>query len=165
MSTALPPFHGERMQRYGEQMEAIASAEIATWPSGAPMAMWPRMQAITLEIIVRTIFGQAERERLARLRSRLRDELMTLLIAGHETTATSLAWAIERLLRTPGALERRRSGDDAYLVHRREDVYPRAARLRPERCLGAAFAQFEMKAVLRVLAREVRLSPARAGRR
>jgi cytochrome P450 len=155
----------------------------------------------------------------------LRDELMTLLVAGHETTATSLAWAIERLLRHPGAMERLRSGDEEYLdavvketlrlrpvlaivarklqapmriagydlpagitvapcihlVHRREDIYPQAARFRPERfieqpagtytwlpfgggvrrCLGAAFAQFEMKTVLRVLAREVRLSPVR----
>lgn len=301
----LPPFHGERMQRYGEQMEQIASAEVATWPTGEPMAMWPRMQAVTLEIIVRTIFGEAEGERLQRLRARLResaelttdwrtmlamatigpdriakanifrrrmdpvdavvyeaiaarraegdlegrddilsmllqarhedgspmtdvelrDELMTLLIAGHETTATSLSWAIERLLRTDGAMDRLRSGDEDYLdavvketlrlrpvlpivvrklqapmeiggwslpagvtvapcihlVHRREDVYPQAARFRPERflekpagtytwlpfgggvrrCLGAAFAQFEMKTVLRVLANEVRLSPAR----
>jgi cytochrome P450 len=301
----LPPFHGERMQRYGEQMEQIASAEIATWRRDEPMRLWPRMQAVTLEIIVRTIFGEAEGERLQRLRARLRetaalttdwrtmlalatigpdrlgrstsfqrrldpvdaviheaiaarraegdlaarddilsmllqarhedgspmtdvelrDELMTLLVAGHETTATSLAWAIERLLRTPGAMERLREGEEDYLdavvketlrlrpvlpivvrklqapmeiagyelpagitvapcihlVHRREDVYPQAARFRPERfleqpagtytwlpfgggvrrCLGAAFAQFEMKTVLRVLAREVRLSPVR----
>ena len=36
----------------------------------------------------------------------LRDELMTLLVAGHETTATSLAWALERLLRHPEKLDR-----------------------------------------------------------
>jgi cytochrome P450 len=36
----------------------------------------------------------------------LRDELLTLLVAGHETTATSLAWAVERLVRHPGALDR-----------------------------------------------------------
>ena len=49
----------------------------------------------------------------------LRDELVTLLVAGHETTATSLAWAIERLVRHPAALERLREeaagDDDAYL--------------------------------------------------
>ena len=38
----------------------------------------------------------------------LRDELMTLLVAGHETTASSLAWAVERSVRTPGVLERLR---------------------------------------------------------
>ena len=36
----------------------------------------------------------------------LRDELITILLAGHETTATSIGWAFERLLRTPAALER-----------------------------------------------------------
>ena len=39
----------------------------------------------------------------------LRDELMTLLVAGHETTASSLAWAVERSVRTPGVLERLRA--------------------------------------------------------
>ena len=38
----------------------------------------------------------------------LRDELMTLLLAGHETTATALAWAVERLVRSRGAARRPR---------------------------------------------------------
>jgi cytochrome P450 len=151
----------------------------------------------------------------------LRDELMTILIAGHETTATALSWAIERLLRLPGGMARLREGDDDYadavvketlrlrpvlpvvvrqvkqpitvggvdfapgvtltpcihLVHRRPDVYPEPARFWPERflerpagtytwlpfgggvrrCLGAAFAQFEMQTILRVVAQERRL--------
>ena len=45
----------------------------------------------------------------------LRDELLTLLVAGHETTATALAWAIERLTRHPAALERLTRGG----AHRR----------------------------------------------
>src|SRR5919197_443218 len=45
----------------------------------------------------------------------LRDQLVTLLAAGHETTATALAWALERLARHPHALARLRAGDDAYL--------------------------------------------------
>ena len=153
----------------------------------------------------------------------LRDELMTLLLAGHETTATSLAWAVERLVRHPGAMARLRDGDEEiprrggqgdaaaapgpagrraqaqgarddrrldlpegatvtpciHLIHRRADVYPEPARFRPERfleqpagtytwlpfgggvrrCLGASFAQFEMKAVLRVIAGARRLRP------
>ena len=154
----------------------------------------------------------------------LRDELTTLLVAGHETTATALSWALERLARHPGAWARLRTGDEPYLdaviketlrlrpvlpivlrrlklpmeiggfelpagvaaapciylVHRREDLYPDARAFRPERflerpagtytwfpfgggirrCLGAAFAQFEMAAVLRVLARRcARLEP------
>jgi cytochrome P450 len=297
----LPPFHGERLQRYGEAMAAIARAEVATWPTGRPLKLWPRMQRVTLEVIVRTIFGDDDGARLDNLRARLRDavelttqprmmvrmaalgpdrveasrafrtrmapvdaavyeaiaarraqgdvsdrddilslllqarhedgspmsdqelrdELMTILIAGHETTATALSWAIERLLRLPGGMARLREGDDAYadavvketlrlrpvlpvvvrqvkqpitvggvdfapgvtltpcihLVHRRPDVYPEPARFWPERflerpagtytwlpfgggvrrCLGAAFAQFEMQTILRVVAQERRL--------
>ena len=49
----LPPFHGERMQAYGELIRDIAEAEVATWPTGTPIATRPRMQALTLEIIMR----------------------------------------------------------------------------------------------------------------
>jgi cytochrome P450 family 135 len=159
----------------------------------------------------------------------LRDELFTLLVAGHETTATSLSWAIERLVRHPDKWERLReealSGEDAYadavaketlrlrpvlpmvvrrltrpveigdwqlpagtyvnpcihLVHTRPDVYPEPHVFRPERfldqpagtytwipfgggvrrCLGATFALFEMKTVLKAIAREAALRPAR----
>jgi cytochrome P450 len=160
----------------------------------------------------------------------LRDELVTVIGAGHETTATALAWALERLIRHPAALERLteevRAGEgDEYvdgviretlrlrpvipfvgrklsepqtiggwdlpagarvapsihLVHRREDVYPEADAFRPERwlgvrpgpytflpfgggvrrCLGASFAETEMRAVLAEIVRSVRLAPAR----
>jgi cytochrome P450 len=149
----------------------------------------------------------------------LRDQLMTLLIAGHETTATGLAWSIERLLRHPRVMARLRlelgGGDDAYLgcviqeslrsrpvipfvlryateplsvggyltpadsliavsislIHQRADLYPGPREFRPERfedgktetfswlafgggvrrCLGAAFATYEMRIVLRCI--------------
>ena len=183
----LPPFHGQRMQRYGELMAEIAAEEIERWPSGEPYRLRPRMQAMTLEIILRAVFGLEQGERLERLRDELRklldmltrpqlllspmvmgpsgcpgsarsggcigagrradprgdrraqeaprtstsartscrccsqarhedgspmsdrelrDELLTLLVAGHETTATALAWAVERLIRHPDKLER-----------------------------------------------------------
>jgi cytochrome P450 len=145
----------------------------------------------------------------------LRDHLITLLLAGHETTATTLAWTFERLVRHPEAMERAASGDTAYvdaviqesqrlrpvityvmrtlqsqmevgghevpagatlgtsitLMHRRADLYPDPLAFRPERfldgkpetytwipfgggvrrCLGAAFASFEMRQVLSVV--------------
>ena len=59
------------MQRYGELMREIAEREIDGWPVGQPFALRPRTQAITLEIIMRTVFGIDDAERLARLRERL----------------------------------------------------------------------------------------------
>src|SRR5262245_28484541 len=182
----LPPFHGKRMQAYGELMASIAADEIDGWPTDEAIRMRPRMQAVTLEVILRTVFGVDEGERLTRLRDELRrtlnllahprrvlvllmlgperirrfpvfrrtldkvdrlifeaidarrkagnlpgpediaslllrarhedgrpmsdrelrDELMTLLVAGHETTATALSWAIELLARHPAELNR-----------------------------------------------------------
>jgi cytochrome P450 family 135 len=196
----LPPFHGERTQAYGEKMTEIAAREIESWPTGVPYKLRPRMQAITLEIILETVFGVHERERLEPLREALRefldlttnpavllpvlmigpdriksipafrrrvervdaliareigdrraaedlaeredvlsmlllarhedgspmsdaeirDELLTLLVAGHETTATALSWAMERLTRHPEKLERLRAevadGEEEYLT-------------------------------------------------
>jgi cytochrome P450 family 135 len=158
----------------------------------------------------------------------VRDQLMTLLMAGHETTATALAWSFDLLFRNPEAFERFRGelaeGHDAYLdavttetlrvrpvvpsvgrlinsplsvdgfelaagtavmasiylVHTRPDLYDDPYEFRPERflegapdtyswipfgggtrrCLGAAFASFEIKVVLRTILRRAMLRPA-----
>ncbi|MBS1870228.1 MAG: cytochrome P450 [Actinobacteria bacterium] len=70
----LPPFHGERMRAYGETMREVAERHVARWPVGRAFAVHPTMQAITLEIILRTVFGVQERadvERLAEPMKRL----------------------------------------------------------------------------------------------
>jgi cytochrome P450 len=67
----LPSFHGDRMRGYGEMMSDVARINIATWPIGKPFALWPRMQAISLEVVMRAVFGDAEGPRLAELRTRL----------------------------------------------------------------------------------------------
>jgi cytochrome P450 family 135 len=291
----LPPFHGERMQAYESAVREIAVREVESWPETTPFALHPRMQAITLEVILRAVFGvtdEARRERLrellpqlldttssaslqfrvllsrrferldplaslrqlsveidellfAEIRERrtdrhgedilsllalaqfedgagmsereLRDQLVTLLLAGHETTATALAWTADLLVRHPQVLQRLTDevdadGDDVYLravikeslrlrpvvplagrrltselqvngwtlpagtdvspaiwlTHTRADLYAEPFAFRPERfldgspttygwipfgggvrrCLGAAFAEFEMRVVL-----------------
>jgi cytochrome P450 family 135 len=183
----LPSFHGQRMQGYGEMMADVARREIDRWPLGEPFELWPRMQAISLEVVMRSVFGDVQGERLEELRRRmveltnwvngprrlallaavgersmtanpnfrkvmrpveelvleevrlrrsasdrneredvlamlertqgedgapmdskkLRDELVTFLSDG--PTATSLAWAFERLLRHPDKLARLRA--------------------------------------------------------
>src|SRR5689334_19921159 len=315
----LPPFHGERMRSYEETMNEIVAAEIDSWPLNAEFPIHARMQAVTLEVILRVVFGVSSGPRLDRLRKtlstvlqetatparqilglalqrfggpgpfahfdaqlrevdellfaeiaehrerpdlaeredmlsmlmqaefedgsrmedqELRDQLMTLLLAGHETTATALAWTFDLLLRHPAALARLRdslaAGEEDYLratiseslrlrpviplagrrlgtelsvdgltlpagtdvtpaiwlTHTRADVYPEPYAFRPERfldegpdtyawipfgggvrrCIGATFAEFEMRIVLReVLTRcELRKAspePERTGRR
>jgi cytochrome P450 len=69
----LPPFHGERMQGYAEMMEAVTRRELHRWPREEPFELWPRMQEITLEAIMRVVFGEVETERLRRLRRHLRE--------------------------------------------------------------------------------------------
>jgi cytochrome P450 len=199
----LPAFHGEKMARLGGLMTEVAEREVESWPRGEAIPLQPRMQRLTLEIILRAVFGLDPGERLDALRERLsemlafgdrpislvppdpdglvarvlekvgpfaefarlqqetdellfqliderrsgngarddvlamllearhedrspmsaqelRDELMTLLVAGHETTASSLAWAFERLARLPRVLSRLveelGSNGDAYLL-------------------------------------------------
>jgi cytochrome P450 family 135 len=68
----LPPFHGERMKAYSEMMAEVTRREVASWPIGEPFELWPRMQEITLEAIMRVVFGPAETESLQRLRVSLR---------------------------------------------------------------------------------------------
>jgi cytochrome P450 len=293
----LPPFHGDRMRAYEPLVREVAEREIASWPAGDAFPVHPRMQAVTLEVILRAVFGVEDRGRRAELSTLLngllartsspmlqfamlaarrlgvrspmerierenaeldelllaeirahgddgddilsllkqarfedgepmsdreiRDQLVTLLLAGHETTATGLAWTFDLLLRHPEVMERTvaavDAGEDAYvravvaeslrlrpvvplagrrlavpletadlslpagtdvtpaiwLTHTREDIYPEPYAFRPERflssppqtyawipfgggvrrCLGAAFAELEMRVVLTAVLR------------
>jgi cytochrome P450 len=93
----LPSFHGERMQRYGDLMREIAEREIGRWPVGEPFGLRPRTQAITLEIIMRAVFGIEDAERLARLGERL----AAMLDIGMQSRALA-AIAIPPVRRTIG---------------------------------------------------------------
>ncbi len=163
----LPPFHGEALKRWKDTIAEITHQELDTWVEGRPIRSLERMQAVTLEVIQRVIFGSRDPELRDALRSaldmtgsttrliamsllqrelgghspygrflgavrridallyeriddagggdsildtlkatgatreELRDQLVTLLAAGHETTATALAWALERVARNP----------------------------------------------------------------
>ncbi|HEY2768739.1 MAG TPA: cytochrome P450 [Solirubrobacteraceae bacterium] len=68
----LPSFHGRYMERYGAATGAVAREEIAKWPSGEPFALWPRMQDITLSVIMRAVFGELDTDHLLELRELLR---------------------------------------------------------------------------------------------
>ncbi|HET6448287.1 MAG TPA: cytochrome P450 [Conexibacter sp.] len=87
----LPPLHGERVQRYAELIDDVARAEVARWPRGAPLALWPRMQAITLEVIVRVVFGITEPARIERW-----GRLLTRLL----NTGTGRAFVVAQALST-----------------------------------------------------------------
>ncbi|HYH89712.1 MAG TPA: cytochrome P450 [Solirubrobacteraceae bacterium] len=307
----LPAFHGERMRALIGVMEEVAEREVAAWRPGEPFVLHQRTQALTLEIILRAVFGMVAGSRLDELRSTLkelldlgaspltllppfrrrlgplttwarfvdvrdhadalilaliderrrageegddvltmllaardeggqpmtdgdlRDELVTLLVAGHETTASALSWGFEQLMRAPDVLERVTGAaleDDTayleatvkeilrrrpvlpiaqprrikqpveiggrmypagpaftaciYLVHHDERVYREPYAFRPERfldgspgkfswipfgggvrrCLGASFAQLEMRIALRAILAAVEVTNALDGR-
>jgi cytochrome P450 len=67
----LPSFHGESIQRDAERIAAIAREAVRRWPLGEPFEMWPRMQAITLEVVMRAVFGDDDDGRMERLRALL----------------------------------------------------------------------------------------------
>jgi cytochrome P450 family 135 len=72
----LPAFHGERMRSYESVVEEIVTAEIDSWQLGREFPIHARMQAVTLEVILRAVFGVGEGPRLDRLRLLLRDLLV-----------------------------------------------------------------------------------------
>jgi cytochrome P450 len=70
----LPSFHGRAVQADSEMMAAVARREISRWPVGEPFVLWPRMQDVTLDVVMRAVFGpDSETPRLQPLRERLRE--------------------------------------------------------------------------------------------
>ena len=86
----LPPFHGQQVARYRETVREIVDAELDRWPTGEPFALHPRMQAITLEVILRIVFGVERGPRLDALRAAL-PRVVGL------TPLTLLRWIVPRL--------------------------------------------------------------------
>ena len=83
----LPPFHGERVQGYGETMRDITDREIASWPVGASFPIRRAMQRITLDVILRTVFGVDDGPLFATLRQRIEDLLAVAREPDHPAAA------------------------------------------------------------------------------
>jgi cytochrome P450 len=71
----LPAFHGEKMEALTDLMSEVAEEQAASWPRDEAVALHPRLQALTLEVILRTVFGLDSGERLDALRTRLTEIL------------------------------------------------------------------------------------------
>jgi cytochrome P450 len=67
----LPSFHGQRMKDYGAMMTDVAEGEVGKWPTGEPFELWPRMQSISLEVVMRSVFEGIDPQRAQLLRRRL----------------------------------------------------------------------------------------------
>lgn len=101
----LPAFHGERMQGYGEMMREVARGEIAGWPLGEPFKLWPRMQAISLEVVMRSVFDTMEprrrellRERLVTLTAWINDQRRLALLAAVGSRSLTSSAAFRRAM-------------------------------------------------------------------
>jgi cytochrome P450 len=73
-----PPFAGARMRAYGQTMRAITVAETARWPAGRPFALQPTTQAISLQVIIQSVFGVTAPAEVARYQAALLDVVHTL---------------------------------------------------------------------------------------
>jgi cytochrome P450 family 135 len=86
----LPPFHGKRMGADAEMMAAVTREVVRSWPTGEPFELWPHMQAITQEVIMRSVFGPDEVGRLGRLRTLLHQLTQALNDPGRLRMAAAL---------------------------------------------------------------------------
>lgn len=120
----LPAFHGTRMSAYGEMVEAVTRRELARWPSDERIALWPRMQAISSEVLLRSVFGEQASERLADVRDSLR--ALTAWLNDPRRLAAVTAVGPGWLTRSPGFRAAMGRVEAAVLaeVHRRRAAPP-----------------------------------------
>ena len=112
----LPAFHGERMQALAGMMSDLAEREVASWPRAEPFALHPRLQRLTLEIILRACFGLHGGERLELLSNKL-----TQVLAFAESPLSVLPPRIQRLpVGPPGRLQRLLAEVDALVFEQIE---------------------------------------------
>src|SRR3954451_3134497 len=102
----LPPFHGERMRTYEPVMREAAARELARWPEGRAFPVHPGMQAITLDVILRAVFGVADADRRERLRTLLRDLLAATTSMARVSVMFGRRRPLERLQEMAGEIDR-----------------------------------------------------------
>ncbi|HWM63682.1 MAG TPA: cytochrome P450 [Solirubrobacterales bacterium] len=110
----LPPFHRERMDGDVEMMAEVARAEVRSWPVGEPFELWPRMQAITQEVIMRTVFALEEGERLQRIREVL--TRLTEALNNPKRLTRLAAFGPDRIARSRGFREAMEPVEEALLA-------------------------------------------------
>ena len=137
----LPPLHGERLQQWADFVTQKTLDDIATWPDGQPFSLRPVAERITMSVISKIVFGVRDPVRAEELRLLLpvlfdipvlaAPGYVTMLVAGHETTATAIAWALERLLRTPRVMDKLLASLDADDTTYLDAVIKETMRIRP----------------------------------
>lgn len=96
----LPRFHGERMREDADAMTELARREVRSWPVGEPFELWPRMQALTQDVVMRAVFGDDEgrlddlRQLLTNLTATINDDdrLWKLALFGPDWLEESPEW-------------------------------------------------------------------------
>jgi cytochrome P450 len=96
----LPPFHGEALQRLSALIDEFCEREVSGWPLAEPLALHPRLQRVTLDIILRVVFGLEQGDQL----EAVRDALTTLLETG--TKPLEVLWALPAMAWTGPARRR-----------------------------------------------------------
>ena len=113
----LPAFHGRAVQADAEMMAAVARREVGRWPVGEPFELWPRMQEITQEVVMRAVFGAGENRHLDELRERLRR--LTAWLNSPRNLALLAAFGPGAMTRSRGYHETMRPVEEAVLAEAR----------------------------------------------